>query len=187
MRTEPTHLPGCLRIYSKCAADARGSFIKTFHADSFAAAGLRTDWRESYVSCSRRGVIRGMHFQTPPADHAKVVSCVEGEVLDVVLDLRRGSPTYRESRSFHLSAENGDGIYIPSGCAHGFLGLSELSRLLYQVTSVHAADQDCGIAWDSFGFDWGLEGPILSGRDEAHPRLDEFDPPFVFDANAPSR
>jgi dTDP-4-dehydrorhamnose 3,5-epimerase len=180
-------LPGAWAIQARVIADARGTFAKTFHEPTYEAAGLRTDWREEYHSSSRRGVIRGMHFQSPPADHAKLVFCVLGSVQDVVVDLRKGSPTYGEHRSLELSAANGMGLYIPAGCAHGFVSTSDLSTMYYKVTSVHSPEHDAGIAWDSFGFDWGLREPLISDRDRRHPGLGEFETPFRFDPEAPSR
>jgi dTDP-4-dehydrorhamnose 3,5-epimerase len=187
MRIEATDLPGCHLVHSGRSADGRGSFTKTFHGDSFAAAGLRTDWREAYCSVSVRDVVRGMHFQLPPAEHAKLVFCLDGQVLDVVLDLRRGSPTFGEHRAFHLDEQAGVGVYIPSGCAHGFCSLSDTSTMYYTVTSVHAPAQDAGIAWDSFGFDWPVRSPIMSDRDRQHPSFDDFETAFVFASGAPAR
>jgi dTDP-4-dehydrorhamnose 3,5-epimerase len=187
MRFEATQLPGCFLVHGGRSGDSRGSFTKTFHFDSFAAAGLRTDWREAYCSTSARSVIRGMHFQLPPADHAKLVFCTAGQVRDVVLDLRRGSPTYGEHRAFDLDEEAGVGVYIPSGCAHGFLSLSASSTMYYNVTSVHSPAHDSGISWDSFGLDWPVAAPILSERDRRHPPLAQFQSPFHFDPAAPAR
>lgn len=180
MTPDATRIPGVFLVRSPLAKDARGSFLKLFHEPSFAAAGLRTDWRESYCSCSAGGVVRGMHFQTPPADHAKLVFCLDGDVLDVVLDLRRGSPTEGQAIGVPLSGDDGVGVYIPSGCAHGFAGLSERSTMLYMVTSAHSTEHDLGVSWDSFGFDWPVADPLLSDRDGRHPRVDDFHSPFVF-------
>jgi dTDP-4-dehydrorhamnose 3,5-epimerase len=180
MDAEPTNIPGCYVLRTRLIGDDRGSFVKTFHAERFAELGLRTDWREDYFSVSTRHVIRGMHFQVPPADHAKMVFCLMGEVLDVVVDLRVGSPTYGRASGFALSADNGRGLYLPTGCAHGFLSRSEASGMYYKVTSVHSPAHDAGIAWDSIAFDWGLAHPLLSSRDRAHPKLADFDSPFVF-------
>lgn len=187
MEIEQTGLPGCVVVRPRAIADARGSFVKTFHAGDFERLGLRCDWREEFYSSSVEGVVRGMHFQTPPADHAKLVYCVRGEVLDVVVDLRAGSPTYGEHRSVSLSESNHAGLYIPSGLAHGFLSLNELSTMLYKVTSVHSPDNDAGIAWDSFGFAWPVAEPLISDRDRRHPPLGAFKSPFLFDADAPHR
>jgi dTDP-4-dehydrorhamnose 3,5-epimerase len=165
--------------------DARGAFVKTFHEDRFAEIGLRTDWREEYFSTSAKHVIRGMHFQVPPQEHAKLVFCVHGRVLDVVLDLRQDSSTFGTARSVELTPENGFGLYVPVGCAHGFLSLADDSVMYYKVTSVHSPEHDAGIAYDSFGFDWPVSEPILSDRDRAHPSLAVFETPFLTDERDP--
>jgi dTDP-4-dehydrorhamnose 3,5-epimerase len=184
---EQTGLPGCVVVRPRAVADARGNFVKTFHAGDFERLGLRCDWREEFYSSSVEGVVRGMHFQIPPADHAKLVYCVRGEVLDVVVDLRAGSPTYGEHRSFGLSEDNHAGLYIPSGLAHGFVSVSALSTMLYKVTSVHSPEHDAGIAWDSFGLAWPVTDPQMSDRDRRHPPLAAFETPFSFNADAPHR
>ncbi|MBW4330264.1 dTDP-4-dehydrorhamnose 3,5-epimerase [Stakelama sp. CBK3Z-3] len=182
MEIETTGIPGCYVLQARLLRDRRGSFIKTFHTPRFEELGLRTDWREEYFSASAKGVVRGMHFQLPPVDHAKMVFCLTGEVLDVVVDLRRGSPAFGTALGFTLSAENGRGLYLPTGCAHGFVSKAEDSGMYYKVTSVHAPEQDAGIAWDSIAFDWPVSDPELSDRDRRHPRFADFETPFVFDA-----
>jgi dTDP-4-dehydrorhamnose 3,5-epimerase len=181
MNIEPTGIPGCYVLQAKVIRDDRGTFAKTFHAPRFAELGLRTDWQEEYFSTSVRGVVRGMHFQVPPADHAKMVFCLLGEVLDVVVDLRRGSPAYGRVQGFTLSAENGRGLYLPTGCAHGFASVSETSGIYYKVTSTHSPEHDAGIAWNSIGFEWKIDDPVLSDRDSRHPAFADFDSPFLFD------
>ena len=148
------------------------------HAPGLAAHGIRADFKEVYCSTSVRDVIRGMHFQVPPHQHAKLVWCLAGTVTDVVLDLRSGSPTYGRAVALEIGGEGPTGVYVPEGCAHGFAVLSAQATLLYLVTSVHAPDADWGIRWDSFGFDWGIPRPILSERDRGHPTLDAFVTPF---------
>lgn len=187
MDIEPTGIPGCYVLQARLLRDPRGSFVKTFHAPRFEELGLRTDWREEYFSASAAGVVRGMHFQLPPADHAKMVFCLTGAVLDVVVDLRRGSPAFGKAEGFTLSAENGRGLYLPTGCAHGFVSQADSSGMYYKVTSVHAPEQDAGIAWDSIGFNWPVEAPSLSDRDRRHPPLAAFDSPFVFDPSKAAR
>lgn len=181
MDIEPTAIPGCYVLQARVAHDLRGTFTKTFHTPRFKELGLRTDWREEYFSLSNKGVVRGMHFQTPPAEHAKTVFCLLGEVIDVVVDLRRGSPTFGIAHGFTLSAQNGRGLYLPTGCAHGFASPRETSGMYYKVTSVHSPEHDAGIAWNSIDFDWPVEQPATSERDGRHPRLADFDSPFVFD------
>lgn len=180
MEILPTEIPGCYTLQTRVMHDARGSFIKTFHRPRFDELKLRTDWREEYFSVSAPGVLRGMHFQLPPEDHTKMVFCLTGEVLDVVVDLRRGSPAYGRPQSFTLSAANGLGLYLPTGCAHGFVSISEASGMYYKVTSTHSPAHDVGVAWDSIGFDWPIAAPILSYRDQQHPPLASFDTPFVY-------
>jgi dTDP-4-dehydrorhamnose 3,5-epimerase len=158
--------------------DERGSFVKTFHADEFAAQGLDNDFRESFYSESKKGVIRGMHFQLPPEDHSKLVFCTTGEVLDVILDLRKDSPMFGKAKSFSLSAENRDMLYIPKGCAHGFYTVSDIATVFYFTSTVHSKPHDTGIRYDSFGFDWPGLGHVLSARDKSFITLDEFDSPF---------
>jgi dTDP-4-dehydrorhamnose 3,5-epimerase len=187
MHFEPLGLAGSYLIRAQVVEDARGSFVKMFHGPTFRAQGLRTDWREEYHSSSVRDVVRGMHFQLPPADHAKLVFCVIGSVVDVIVDLRRGSPSFGEYRSVALSGAEGTGVYIPSGCAHGFVSTSDMNIMFYKVTSVYAPEADAGIAWDSIGFDWPVRAPIISDRDRGHPDLAMFDSPFMFDPGRPSR
>lgn len=187
MKIVESGLPGCKLIRLLSRPDARGIFVKNFHAGTFSSVGLRTDWKEGYYSLSKKNVVRGMHFQTPPADHAKMVVCLSGNVLDVVLDLRRGSPTYKQHRVFTLSGDTPSAIYIPTGLAHGFLSQTDDSLLLYQQTSEYDAGCDAGVSWDSFGFSWPVTTPLLSDRDRQHPVLDRFDTPFTFDAPQAAR
>ncbi|GMM91798.1 dTDP-4-dehydrorhamnose 3,5-epimerase [Qipengyuania sp. MTN3-11] len=175
-------LAGAIVVRPRILADIRGSFVKAFHAPSFAERGMRTDWQEEFYSVSRRGVIRGLHFQTPPAAHAKFVTCLAGEVIDVAVDIRRGSPTEGRVCSVKLDEQDGLGLYLPSGIAHGFQSLSDTSTMLYKVTSVHAPQNDAGIAFDSIGFDWPIADPVVSDRDRQHPALSDFASPFTFDA-----
>lgn len=187
MEIEPTDLPGCFRLHARVGADRRGAFTKTFEAASYARFGLRADWGEEIHTTSNRGVVRGMHFQTPPAAQAKLLFCVVGEVDDVVVDLRRGSPTFGEHRAFSLRAAEGGGLYVPSGLAHGFASMAEASTLFYKLTGAYSPAHDAGIAWDGFGYAWPVAEPVLSDRDLALPRLCDYDSPFTFDAEAPAR
>ena len=178
-----SRIAGCFEIRPKVLNDVRGSFIKTLHAPSFAAHGLETDFPETFYSISKRGVIRGMHFQTPPYDHAKLVYCCTGHVLDVVVDLRVGSPTFNQHQCFEIDSKSPTIIYVPRGLAHGFLSMTEDATVMYAVSTVHAPSFDKGILWNSIGFDWPLEtDPILSNRDQTFPRLSDFQSPFQWEA-----
>ena len=176
MKINATKLDGVFEIENKIFEDQRGLFVKTFHTDCFHKAGLEADFKESYYSVSRKGVLRGMHFQLPPHDHAKLVYVTEGEILDVALDIRKDSKTYGEWYSTILSSNYGKSIYIEKGFAHGFLALSETATVVYNTTTVHAPEFDAGIRWDSFGFDWECKSiSIISNRDKSHPELRFFE------------
>ncbi len=173
-----TPLAGLYTIQLPHFEDARGTFQKCFHEGLFASAGIEFTLRESYFSRSAKGVIRGMHFQTPPAQHAKIVWCPAGKILDVALDLRKNSPTYGQAFSQELSEENHRAFYLPEGFAHGFKALTEGALTFYLVSSVHSPAHDAGIRWDSFGFDWGADVPVLSERDKGFGELADFNSPF---------
>ena len=173
-----TTLAGAFLVRPPLFTDMRGGFVKTFHRDLFREFGVEPAFTEEFYSTSAKGVIRGMHFQTPPADHAKYVCCLVGAVRDVILDLRRASPTYGQHFAVELSAENRLGFYISAGFAHGFLSLTDGSLMLYKTTTVHAPACDAGIRWDSFGYDWGVAAPIVSARDSTFPVFGDFPSPF---------
>lgn len=173
-----TSLQGCYQVSPFIAEDGRGNFVKTFHREQFANLGLPTDWCEEYYSSSHLGVLRGMHFQTPPYDHEKLVYCLHGSVLDVVLDIRSNSTSFGQSIAVKLDSVLGQGLFIPKGMAHGFLSLSENAVMTYKVTTLYAPNNDAGIKWDSFDADWGIEKPIVSLRDSVHPEFANFTTPF---------
>lgn len=175
-----TTIPGCHEVRPRILGDARGRFVKVFSQDAFASAGLATEFAEEYYSVSRQGVIRGLHFQVPPMEHAKLVYCVDGRVQDAVVDLRTGSPGEGRCAVVELSAEEGNMLYIPPGLAHGFCVLSASATLVYKVTSLYSPRHDKGILWDSAGIPWAVKNPVLSDRDRAHPRLADFESPFRF-------
>jgi dTDP-4-dehydrorhamnose 3,5-epimerase len=178
----PSALSGCIEIQPRVIQDLRGRFVKIFHAPIFQKLGLETDFVEEYYSVSKQGVIRGMHFQVPPYDHAKLVYCVQGEALDVVVDLRSGSPTCGKTAMFCLSATQGNMVYIPRGFAHGFCATSHDVTLVYKTTTVYEPSADSGIAWDSIGIDWPSENPILSERDRSFETFSNFNSPFIYES-----
>lgn len=176
-----TTIPGCFEIKPTLFDDERGRFVKVFHEEIFSSHGLETKFTEEYYSHSKRGVIRGMHFQLPPSDHVKMVYCVHGEVLDVVLDLRKGSPTYGKYETFRLSADKGNYLYMPRGVAHGFLATTESATLVYKVSTIYDPARDSGVAWDSFGFDWPVDEPIISSRDRSFLPFGMLNSPFQYE------
>jgi dTDP-4-dehydrorhamnose 3,5-epimerase len=175
---QPISLPGALLITLASSEDARGSFVKTFHEDTLREAGINFTLRESYFSLSRKDVIRGMHFQTPPHQHAKIVFCPQGAIMDVIVDMRRHSPTFGKHFASELSASNHMAYYIPEGFAHGFKALTDDAVTYYLVSSVYDQQHDTGIRYDSIGFDWDVKVPVISQRDLSFPALEAFDSPF---------
>lgn len=176
----PLSVPGVVELRPTVHVDPRGRFVKLLHADAFEAAGLDSGFREAYWTFSVRGVVRGLHFQLPPHDHAKLVTCVHGAAFDAAVDLRRGSPAYGRHSVVRLRADTGNAVYIPRGVAHGFCVEGDVAVLLYMTTSVHAPAADTGVRWDSAGIDWPLREPIISERDAGLPPLAEFDSPFRY-------
>lgn len=179
MTFKTTKISGLFILECRRFEDARGTFVKTFHEGIFADQGISFASREEFYSSSRKGVLRGMHFQTPPAQHAKLVTCLSGAVLDVAVDLRKGSETYGQWEAVELSAANHLAFYIPEGLAHGFLSLQEESLMHYAVSSVHSPNEDSGILWNSFGFEWPSGAPLISTRDASFPALADFESPFA--------
>lgn len=159
-------------------SDQRGSFVKFFQRSFFESRGIKNGFQEVFYTESKKNVIRGMHFQIPPEDHAKLTTVIDGEILDVVLDLRKSSPTFGKHIKILLSRENRKSIYIPSGCAHGFLSNHDKSIICYMVTTEHSIPHDLGIRWNSFGCDWNIDNPIISERDVSFPTFNEFTSPF---------
>jgi dTDP-4-dehydrorhamnose 3,5-epimerase len=184
MKISQTKIPGCYEIQLRIFEDHRGRFIKTFHQDTFAEHGLETDFAEAYYSVSPQNVLRGMHFQIPPKEHTKLVHCAQGEILDAVIDLRVGSPTYGQYATFHLSADQGNLVYIPPGLAHGFYIMSEYAVVTYQVSTVYASDYEQGILWNSADIAWPSNNPITSEKDNSWRSLSEFQSPFVYSSPA---
>jgi dTDP-4-dehydrorhamnose 3,5-epimerase len=178
---KPLGIAGCYELQPKVQEDLRGKFVKVFHANEFELRNLEVDFNEEYYSSSTLGVVRGMHFQTPPFEHVKLIYCPHGEVFDVVVDLRRGSPTYGQSSTLVLSSKKGNCIYIPKGLAHGFCATSLNALLVYKVSTVYSPESDTGILWSSIDVDWPITKPILSTRDSSFSSLSDFESPFVYE------
>ena len=177
----PTKLAGCYLVNFPAFHDSRGSFVKVIQKSAFEAQGLEADFAEVFYTTSNENVLRGMHFQVPPSDHAKLVYCTSGAIFDMALDLRAGSPTFGRHECFDLSERENNAVYLPRGIAHGFYVREVPSVVVYHVTSEHRSEHDQGIRWDSFGASWPVTIPILSSRDAAFPTLDQFRSPFHYD------
>lgn len=158
--------------------DNRGSFVKIFHDTTLREQGIDFELKESYFSVSRKNVIRGLHFQLPPHQHSKIVYCPQGAILDVVVDLRKDSPTFGQYQVEELSATNCRGYYIPEGFAHGFKSLTDDAITCYLVSSEYNQAHDAGIHYNSIGFDWQVDNPVISERDLLFVGLKDFQSPF---------
>lgn len=173
MNVTETALPGVKRLEPRVFEDARGFLLESWNRQTFAALGLEADFVQDNHSRSTRGVLRGLHYQLHEPQ-GKLVRVVNGAVFDVVVDLRRSSPAFGQWTGTELSAENHRMLWIPPGCAHGFLVLSETADVLYKATAHYAPQWDRGIRWDdpAIGVRWPLAGPpILSDKDRAWPGL----------------
>ncbi|MBE6817489.1 MAG: dTDP-4-dehydrorhamnose 3,5-epimerase [Ruminococcaceae bacterium] len=158
--------------------DSRGAFVKRFNDDDFIQNGIAFSMKEQYYSVSQKNVVRGMHFQRPPFEHSKLVYVINGSILDVVLDIRKGSKTYGKFFSIELNENENTSLYIPVGFAHGFKALEDNTLMLYNVSGVYNRECDQGIKWDSIGFNWNISNPVLSDRDRTFIPLSDFETPF---------
>ena len=174
-------LPGCFVVQFPVANDERGGFVKTIQRSVFEAHGLEGDFKECFYSTSNDRVLRGMHFQLPPSDHAKLVYCTAGAIYDMTLDLRVGSPTFGQHEVYELSSGASNAVYLPRGIAHGFMVREAPAVMVYHVTSEHDPARDAGIHWNSFGAAWPYDNPTISARDDAFVSLQGFESPFRFE------
>jgi dTDP-4-dehydrorhamnose 3,5-epimerase len=163
MVIESTRFPGLFILDNAPFQDSRGSFHKFYNKNDLSAVKFIP--KESFYTVSAKSVIRGMHFLTGAYACSKLITITAGRVLDVILDLRHSSPTFSQYVSFELSRDGINSILIPEGCAHGFLSLEANSTLIYMSSKVYSPSHDTGVRFDSFGFNWDISHPIISGRD----------------------
>ena len=170
----PTAIPGVLLVTARTFADERGRFSESYQASAFAAAGITEPFLQDNLSWSTtRGTLRGLHYQTPPFAQGKLVRCLQGRIFDVVVDLRRGSPTERRTASFELDGAAGTMLWVPAGLAHGFQTLVDDCLVTYKTTAEYRPDHEAGIRWDDpdLAIGWPVRPAILSPRDAALPLL----------------
>lgn len=175
-----TSIPDCYEIIPKIKIDNRGYFIKSFQKKDFNSLGLKTNWKEIFYSHSKKNVLRGMHLQLPPNANERLVYCIKGQIKDVLLDLRIGSPSYGKNFSIKLSSKKGNMIYIPRGVAHGFRTFNEPAIVIYHSTELYKPNVDTGVKWDSANIKWGKGKLKCSIRDNELPNFREFKSPFRF-------
>jgi dTDP-4-dehydrorhamnose 3,5-epimerase len=177
VKVERTALPGVVIITPAVHTDPRGSFRESWQRERYAEAGLPTEWVQDNVSFSHRRVLRGLHFQHP-RPQGKLVTALRGEILDVAVDVRVGSPTFGRFVAETLSSENGRQLWVPEGFAHGFVVLSDDALVHYKVTQPYQPGGDRTIAWNDpdIGIEWPVSAPMMSERDAAARRLGDFAP-----------
>lgn len=176
MRFTQTRFRGVFVVDLELHEDQRGFFARSFCTREFAAHGLPASFVQCNISYNRRrGMLRGMHYQAAPCEEGKLVRATRGSILDVVLDLRPSSATYREWLSYNLSDGNGRALYIPPGFAHGFQTLTDHAEVFYQMTEFYDPGLARGVRWDdpAFGINWPIAPPMLSERDASFP---DFEP-----------
>ncbi|CEK39033.1 dTDP-4-dehydrorhamnose 3,5-epimerase [Paraclostridium sordellii] len=161
-----TKLDGCLEIVTNTFNDKRGKSIKTYHNTTFNYLGIKEEFKEDLMVISNKNVLRGLHFQKKPYEQSKIVFCIKGSILDVILDIRKDSVTYGEYILINISSEKNNMVYIPTGFAHGYLTLENDTIVGYKMSEEYAPEYEDGIKWDSLDIPWGIKNPIISDRDE---------------------
>lgn len=186
MQIEKTALPGVLILTPQRFGDARGFFSESWNRKVLGAHGIALDFVQDNHSVSvSPGTLRGLHFQSPPHAQDKLVRCGRGALFDVVVDIRRGSPTYGQWAGADLTAENGKQLLVPQGFLHGFVTREPDTEICYKCTDYYAPDCDGAVRWDSCGIDWSLQGdPILSDKDRTAQALADFDSPFFWEGTS---
>ena len=184
MKIIDSPIPDLKIIEPQVFYDDRGYFFESYNQSKFPSELLNYNWVQDNESKSSKGVLRGLHFQNPPFNQAKLVRCILGRVMDVAVDIRKGSPTYGKHLALELSGENKRQLFIPRGFAHGFSVLSDSAIFAYKVDNKYAPESDSGIKYDDkkLNIDWGLtkEEVILSEKDNNLPFFKDFHSPFKF-------
>lgn len=176
MRVNRITIPGVIIIEPDVYRDPRGVFLETYHQGRYAEAGIPGPFVQDNYSWSIRGTLRGLHYQEPHAQ-GKLVMVMEGAVYDVVVDIRKGSPTFGKWHGVELSADNRKQMYIPPGCAHGFCVTSDHAAFLYKCTDFYSPKNERGVLWNdpALGISWPITTPLLSAKDQAYRPLAQLD------------
>ena len=175
-----TGIEGLIVVEPKVFKDSRGYFFESFNKKTFQEAGILSQFVQDNQSFSKKDVLRGLHFQKPPYAQAKLVSVIQGAVLDVAVDLRRKSQTYGKYYSVELTGENKKMMFIPEGFAHGFATLQDDTIFSYKCSNLYHKDSEASILWNdnTLNIDWQIDNPILSEKDIIAPKFNQFDSPF---------
>lgn len=183
MQVSTTEFPGVLIIDPKVHRDGRGFFLESWNRERFRQAGIDADFiQDNHAYSKGAGVLRGLHFQAPPTAQSKLVWVTRGAVLDLVVDIRRGSPTFGQWGQLTLSSQNFIRLFIPKGFAHAYLTLTEETEFFYKVDAPYSPKDEGGIRWDDpdLAISWPVQHPVLSDKDAGLPRLRDFESPFVY-------
>jgi dTDP-4-dehydrorhamnose 3,5-epimerase len=181
MEFQETSLKGAYIIHPKVFQDERGFFLESYSEKAFAEKGITARFvQDNHSYSAKKGVLRGLHFQLPPNEQAKLVRVTQGKVWDVIVDLRRQSPTYGKWEGFELSDKNFQILFVPRGFAHAFLTLEDDTEFIYKVDNFYAPESDLGLIWNDpdLAIDWPAISPILSEKDSKLPKFRDFKSPF---------
>jgi len=175
-------IPELVLIEPGVFEDVRGFFMETYKMPDFADANIKASFVQDNHSCSAKGILRGLHYQNPPFAQGKLVRVVRGEIFDVAVDIRKGSPTWCKWVAVILSEENKNILYVPIGFAHGFYILSEVADVIYKTTNIYSAEAEAGIIWndEDLNIEWPFKQPILSDKDKKWPSLKNADIRFYY-------
>ncbi len=183
MDVEKTRIEGAIALTPKVFGDNRGWFMESYSKRTLAEVGITDDFIQDNRSFSaEKGTLRGLHCQTEPMAQAKLITCLKGEILDVAVDIRQGSPTYMKWVAVKLTEENKKMFYIPAGCLHGFVTLTDNVEVMYKVNNFYSPENDRSIRFDdpAIGVDWGVTDPVLSQKDLNAPLLSDSDVKFNY-------
>ena len=178
---EKKEIEGILIFENDIFFDDRGYFMEFYNEKKFKKNILENlSFKQDNISCSKKNVLRGMHFQLPPFEQGKLVQVIKGKALDVVVDLRKGSKTFGEHLRIELSGNNKKKLWIPPGFAHGFLSLENDTILSYKCTNYYSKDHEMDLLWndENLNIDWGIENPIISEKDKVATKFENFNSPF---------
>ena len=184
MQITPTALPEVLEITPARFGDHRGFFSETWNRSAMAEAGIDIDFcQDNHSLSAERHTLRGLHFQAPPSAQDKLIRVIAGTILDVAVDIRKGSPNYAQWVAVELAAETGNQLFVPKGFLHGFLTLTPDTQVVYKCSDYYAPATDGGIRWNdpTIGIEWGVDDVTLSGKDTIAPFLADFETPFTYE------
>jgi len=172
MQFIPTKIPDVILVEVTKFGDHRGFFMETYHAEKFSAGGISATFIQDNHASSQKNILRGLHYQLK-FPQGKLIRCIQGEILDIAVDIRKSSPTFGQWVGEILSSENARQLYVPPGFAHGYVVRSDNAEVEYKCTELYHSEDDYGILWNdpAIGIDWGIENPILSEKDKQQPLL----------------